>query len=178
MSRNTLIGFLLIGLILLFWPTYLDIVFPEDTPRSPQEKSVSKGTPSSPKKIQPPIIKKNNEEVLFNIETDLYSAVVSNKNGGSISSFIIRDHLKEGEEKIQLIDQENSNNLLVSFVNSYGEEVFLEDFWGTDTSLPTKISLTQEKGLHKISFYTTVGGSLAQKSLTFKNLKKYLQKMI
>ena len=168
MSRNTLIGFLLIGLILLFWPTYLDIVFPEDTPRSPQEKSVSKGAPSSPKKIQPPIIKKNNEEVLFNIETDLYSAVVSNKNGGSISSFIIRDHLKEGEEKIQLIDQENSNNLLVSFVNSYGEEVFLEDFWGTDTSLPTKISLTQEKGLHKISFYTTVGGSLAQKSLTFK----------
>ena len=168
MSRNTLIGFLLIGLILLFWPTYLDIVFPEDTPRSPQEKSVSKGAPSSPKKIQPPIIKKNNEEVLFNIETDLYSAVVSNKNGGSISSFIIRDHLKEGEEKIQLIDKENSNNLLVSFVNSYGEEVFLEDFWGTDTSLPTKISLTQEKDLHKISFYTTIGGSLAQKSLTFK----------
>ena len=168
MSRNTLIGFLLIGLILLFWPTYLDIVFPEDTPRSPQEKSVSKEVPSSPKKIQPPVIKKNNEEVLFNIETDLYSAVVSNKNGGSISSFIIRDHLKEGEEKIQLIDQENSNNLLVSFVNSYGEEVFLEDFWGTDTSLPTKISLTQEKDLHKISFYTTIEGSLAQKSLTFK----------
>ena len=129
MSRNTLIGFVLIGLILLFWPTYLDMVFPEKTPEKPQEKTAPKEVLVAPKETPfPAVIKKNNEEALFYIETDLYSAVISNKNGGSISSFVIRDHLKEGEEKIQLIDTKNLNNLLVSFINSSGEEVFLEDF--------------------------------------------------
>ena len=169
MSRNTLIGFVLIGLILLFWPTYLDMVFPEKTPENPQEKTAPKEVLVAPKETpSPAVIKKNNEEALFYIETDLYSAVISNKNGGSISSFVIRDHLKEGEEKIQLIDTKNLNNLLVSFINSSGEEVFLEDFWGFDRSLPTKISLTEEKGFHRLSFYVEVGGGLAQKSLTFK----------
>ena len=169
MSRNTLIGFVLIGLILLFWPTYLDMVFPEKTPENPQEKTAPKEVLVAPKETpSPAVIKKNNEEALFYIETDLYSAVISNKNGGSISSFVIRDHLKEGEEKIQLIDTENLNNLLVSFINSSGEEVFLEGFWGFDRSLPTKASLTEEKGFHKLSFYVEVGGGLAQKSLTFK----------
>ena len=169
MSRHTLIGFVLIGLILLFWPTYLDMVFPEKTPENPQEKTAPKEVLVAPKETpSPAVIKKNNEEALFYIETDLYSAVISNKNGGSISSFVIRDHLKEGEEKIQLIDTKNLNNLLVSFINSSGEEVFLEDFWGFDRSLPTKISLTEEKGFHRLSFYVEVGGGLAQKSLTFK----------
>ena len=169
MSRNTLIGFVLIGLILLFWPTYLDMVFPEKTPENPQEKTAPKEVLVAPKETpSPAVIKKNNEEALFYIETDLYSAVISNKNGGSISSFVIRDHLKEGEEKIQLIDTKNLNNLLVSFINSSGEEVFLEDFWGFDRSLPTKTSLTEEKGFHRLSFYVEVGGGLAQKSLTFK----------
>ena len=29
MNQKTLIGFILIGAILLFWPTYLDIISPE-----------------------------------------------------------------------------------------------------------------------------------------------------
>ena len=169
MSRNTLIGFILIGLILLFYPKYVELISPQKPLETPQEKTAPKEVLVAPKEIlSPAAITENNEESLFYIETDLYSAVISNKNGGSISSFVIRDHLKEGEEKIQLIDTENLNNLLVSFINSSGEEVFLEGFWGFDKSLPTKASLTEEKGFHKLSFYVEVGGGLAQKSLTFK----------
>jgi len=183
MSRNTLIGFVLIGLILLFWPTYLDIVFPEkDTPKTPQKEALSKSAePTDPAKEKEFLIaeegvssqeifnKKNNEESLFYIETSLFSAVISNKNGGSISSFVIRDHLKADEEEIQLIDEKNNNNLLISFLNRYGERVFLEDFWSVDSATPTKVSLVKEGEFQKLSFYKNVGGYLAKKSLTFKN---------
>ena len=103
------------------------------------------------------------EETFFEIETSLYSAVVSNKNGGSISSFVVRDHLKDGEDKIQLIDTINQNNLLVSFINDSGEEVFLEDFWSFASSLPKKVSLVQDDDFQKLSFYIEVGGASSQK---------------
>ena len=180
MSRNTLIGFVLIGLVLLFWPTYLDIVFPEEKTTPPQEEVLPAKT-SSPlqkkplKKVSPENINREAavssefEEAFFEIETSLYSAVVSNKNGGSISSFVVRDHLKDGEDKIQLIDTINQNNLLVSFINDSGEEIFLEDFWSFASSLPKKVSLVQDDDFQKLSFYIEVGGALAKKSLTFKN---------
>ena len=37
MDRKTLIGFLLIGLILLLWPTYLELL----SPSKPQEKATN-----------------------------------------------------------------------------------------------------------------------------------------
>ena len=41
MNRKTLIGLILIGAILLLWPTYLDVVFPEESPPvSPEKKLV------------------------------------------------------------------------------------------------------------------------------------------
>ena len=56
MSRNTLIGFVLIGLILLFWPTYLDMVFPEKTPENPQEKTAPKEVLVAPKATPSPAV--------------------------------------------------------------------------------------------------------------------------
>ena len=110
MSRNTLIGFVLIGLVLLFWPTYLDIVFPEEKTTPPQEEVLPTKT-SSPLQKKPlkkvsseninreAAVSSELEETFFEIEPSLYSAVISNKNGGSISSFVVRDHLKDGEDK-------------------------------------------------------------------------------
>ena len=113
MNRNTLIGFILIGFVLLFWPTYLDFVFPEKDTEAQQEKVLSKTErPSQQKKSSPLVVPDNikaealkeggdaiNEEEFFYIDTSLFSAVISNKNGGSISSFIIRDHLKADEKE-------------------------------------------------------------------------------
>ena len=39
MDRKTLIGLILIGAILLLWPTYLDVVFPEENPPVVTEKN-------------------------------------------------------------------------------------------------------------------------------------------
>ena len=104
MDRNTLIGFILIGIILLLYPSYRNIISPEEKVIPPQEE-VLPAKASSPsqkkplKKVSPENINREAavsselEETFFEIETSLYSAVVSNKNGGSISSFIVRDHL-------------------------------------------------------------------------------------
>ena len=39
MDQKTLIGFILIGAILLFWPTYLDIISPEKEGEEPSQIS-------------------------------------------------------------------------------------------------------------------------------------------
>ena len=132
MNRKTLIGLILIGAILLLWPTYLDVVFPEELPPvSPEKKLVisskeKEGPVVSTEKTLPPDTQKG--ESFVKIQTPFFSAVVSNKNGGSISSFSIKRHLKEGEKQIQLVDDQNKENLLVSYINLSGEEVFLDGF--------------------------------------------------
>jgi len=128
MDQKTLIGFILIGAILLFWPTYLDFISPE--PREKGVDSVVENT--TPKAIQNTPITPNAQtlnsskslETIYTVETPLFTAGVSNKNGGSLTSFLVTKHLKEGESSLDLIDGVNKNNLLVSYINQSGEEVF------------------------------------------------------
>ena len=169
MNRKTLIGLILIGAILLLWPTYLDVVFPEENPPvSPEKKLVvsskEKETPViSTEKILPPETQK--EEGFVKIQTPLFSAIVSNKNGGSISSFSIKKHLKEGEKEIQLVDDQNKENLLVSYINLSGEEVFLDGFWSF--SQKENLVLDEKNQVAKLSFYTSTPDGVIEKSLLF-----------
>ena len=169
MNRKTLIGLILVGAILLLWPTYLDIVFPEENPPvSPEKKLVvsskEKETPViSTEKILPPETQK--EEGFVKIQTPLFSAIVSNKNGGSISSFSIKKHLKEGEKEIQLVDSQNKENLLVSYINLSGEEVFLDGFWSF--SQKENLILDEKNQVAKLSFYTSTPDGVVEKSLLF-----------
>jgi YidC/Oxa1 family membrane protein insertase len=169
MNRKTLIGLILVGAILLLWPTYLDIVFPEENPPvSPEKKLVvsskEKETPViSTEKILPPETQK--EEGFVKIQTPLFSAIVSNKNGGAISSFSIKKHLKEGEKEIQLVDSQNKENLLVSYINLSGEEVFLDGFWSF--SQKENLVLDEKNQVAKLSFYTSTPDGVVEKSLLF-----------
>ena len=112
MDRKTLIGLILIGAILLLWPTYLDIVFPEENSPVVTEKNPvvlsqkEKGATVSSYIEKEGASAIEEKEVFIKIQTPLFSTVVSNKNGGSVSSFIIKKHLKEGEKEIQLVDDQ------------------------------------------------------------------------
>ena len=176
MNRKTLIGLILIGAILLLWPTYLDVVFPEESPPvSPEKKLVvsskEKETPvvSSSKEKEvlssPVPTQMQEKEILIKIQTPLFSTVVSNKNGGSISSFVIKKHLKEGEEQIQLVDDYNKESLLVSYINLSGEEVFLDGLWSF--SQQENFVLDEKNPAAKLSFYTEISGEVVEKSLLF-----------
>jgi len=161
---------------LLLWPTYLDVVFPEESPPvSPEKKLVV-----SSKEKEAPVVSSSKEkevlsspvptqmqekEILIKIQTPLFSTIVSNKNGGSISSFVIKKHLKEGEEQIQLVDDYNKESLLVSYINLSGEEVFLDGFWSF--SQQENFVLDEKNPAAKLSFYTEISGEVVEKSLLF-----------
>ena len=176
MNRKTLIGLILIGAILLLWPTYLDVVFPEESPPvspekklvvSSKEKEVPVVSSSKEKEVlsSPVPTQMQEKEILIKIQTPLFSTVVSNKNGGSISSFVIKKHLKEGEEQIQLVDDYNKESLLVSYINLSGEEVFLDGFWSF--SQQENFVLDEKNPAAKLSFYTEISGEVVEKSLLF-----------
>jgi len=168
MDRKTLIGLILIGAILLLWPTYLDVVFPEEslpvvTEKEPTALSKEPVAVSSVEKEKPSVVEE--KEVLFEIKTPLFSTTISNKNGGSISSFVIKKHLKEGEKQIQLVDDYNKENLLVSYINLSGEEVFLDGFWSF--SQQKSFVLDEKNPVAKLSFYTSASGKVVEKKLLF-----------
>ena len=173
MNRQTLIGLVLIGAILLFYPTYVDLVFPEESPPVVPEKesvvsSKEKERPSISSLPEKKISSSPEEkEFLTRIQTPLFSAVVSNKNGGSIVSFIIKKHLKEGEEQIQLVDDYNKENLLVSYTNFSGDPVSLDGFWNGSFVQQESFVLGEENPTAKLSFYTETSGEVVEKSLLF-----------
>ena len=175
MDQKTLIGFILIGAILLFWPTYLDFISPE-----PQEKEVvSVVENTTPKAVQnTPItsdaqVLKSSEflEKIYTVETPLFTADISNKNGGSLNSFLVTKHLKEDENSLDLIDGVNKNNLLVSYINQSGEEVFLDGFWSESKSWfvegKSSAVLSEENPTETLSYVLQIGEGFVQKDLTF-----------
>ena len=174
MDQKTLIGFILIGAILLFWPTYLDFISPEPQETesvSPVENAFQE-TEKSPAAsyVSPP----ESSELLkrvYTVETPLFTAGISNKNGGSLSSFLVTKHLKDGEGFLDLIDEENKNNLLVSYINQSGEEVFLDDFWSESKPWfvdgKNSVILNEDNPTETLSYVLQVGEGFVQKDLTF-----------
>jgi len=171
MNQKTLIGFILIGAILLFWPTYLEMISPEGGQKTPEEllKKENENIAFSNKKTVAPskesfsVLEKNIE-----IETPLFVVNLTNKNGGSFSSFLVKKHLKKDEKDLDLIDKENSNNLLVSYISQSGEEVFLDGFWFLRGDLGSdKIILNKDNPTITLSYFLSDGEKNIQKDLTF-----------
>ena len=134
MDRKTLTGFILIGAILLLWPSYLELISPSEkskedvvTPDTSLVEKYSEQTLDDPVKtvLESPVVK----EQTFIIKGKNYIAEVSNVGGGSIVSYALTKHLKKSESSLNLIDGYNSNNLVVSFVNQSGEIISLDKSW-------------------------------------------------
>ena len=134
MDRKTLTGFILIGAILLLWPSYLELISPSEkskkdvvTPDTSLVEKYSEQTLDDPVKtiLESPVVK----EQTFIIKGKKYIAEVSNVGGGSIVSYALTKHLKKSEDALNMIDAYNSNNLVVSFVNQSGEVVSLDKNW-------------------------------------------------
>lgn len=169
MDRKTLIGFLLIGLILLLWPTYLELL----SPSKPQEKAtnetvvvediIEKHSGESAKKDVSPNV--NIEVVETTVNGGLYSAKVSSLGGGSIVSFDIKDHLKKSESSLNLVDRSNEENLVISFIDQSGDVVVLDKGWVY--SGPEKHTLSEENPSTSLLYQKTVLGKRITKKLIF-----------
>ena len=141
MDRNTITALLLITLVLIVTPYYMKLVSPGV---DPVEETFDGGVETT----QQPVVYREYEntsnqdgdsdlviqgettvENLVKIENDLYIATISSKNGGSITSFEIKDHLKSDSSFVNLSSNNNKNNLLISFKDFNGELVNINSGW-------------------------------------------------
>ena len=125
MDRNTLLAFLLISVVLIFTPKYMDFV----SPPSQVEEVVVLGDPTESKDVvsnkpegkrffptEEGERKETKPNILFTetvtkIENNLYQATVSSLNGGTFTSFIIKNYLKPDSLPVDLLSGLKNENL-------------------------------------------------------------------
>lgn len=167
MNQKTLTGFLLIGAILLLWPSYNSLINPTKDIRSEEvvQNSNTKDlveTTNSPLFVEETEI----EEQLVDIKNNLYTTVISSENGGSIVSFKLNRHLKKNESSLELIDRHNNNNLYVSYFNVDGEEVLLGGNWVLQNK-QQDFTLDEQTPSVSLVFLKELDSGVISKTLTF-----------
>ena len=170
MDRKTLTGFILIGAILLLWPSYLELISPSEkdkedlvVPDSSLVEKYSETKPESPtaSTVENLEVEKQN----YTVGGKNYVAEISNTGGGSIVSFRLSKHLKKSEDSLNLIDDYNTKNLVVSFVNQSGEVVSLDKNWKLVSGRSVELSDVEPKA--SFIFATEHLGRPVTKELVF-----------
>ncbi|NOZ03375.1 MAG: membrane protein insertase YidC [FCB group bacterium] len=180
MDRNTVLAFFLIALILIATPFYMNKVTPPPPKREITADSVATEPSRNKVKSAEPVEAQNYEPIIssrsvpvadslmitmITVNTDLYTAVVSSKNGGSLISFQLNRYTMNDTEAVELITPRNSNNLLVSTLSIDGDPLVLDNNWQI-ASPPTEINVFRKP--QSLTFSTTVfGGKEITKTLTF-----------
>ena len=174
MDRNTLVAFLLIGLILIFYPVYIQTVSPNQ--KNTTNKHVEKGetrrghtdTWAQQKENKKTNIKFTQaplpDEKILTIKTNLYTAKLSNIGGGSFVSFKLKNYFLKNDSIVNLIDSKNKRNLYIRYFSVSGEPTELNNPWNVAT--PNKnIDVNYES--KEVRFYQEINGRRVEKSLTF-----------
>ena len=167
MNQKTLTGFLLIGAILLLWPSYNSLINPTKDIR-PEEVVQNTNTKDLVETTNSPLFVEETEieEQLVDIKNNLYTAVISSENGGSIVSFKLNRHLKKNESSLELIDRHNNNNLYVSYFNVDGEEVLLGGNWVLQNK-QQDFTLDEQTPSVSLVFLKELDSGVISKTLTF-----------
>lgn len=183
MDRKTLLAFLLIAIVLILMPYYMKIVAPpaEDVATNDSTRGISPQNEAR-NTLQEPILKSTQNaavyqndgisnsnlqsasEKTFNIENSLYSAIISNKNGGSIISFVLKNYKTSDSASVQLVDNLNRNNLLFSAMSVEGIPLNLNNYWTADAGTRDFFVDTLPVSLR---FSTLVDGKNIYKTITF-----------
>ena len=127
-------------------PSAIDI---NDTPKPRSEPSPSKDS---------------SEDKIFNIKNNLYDLKLSNKNGGSVVSYELYNFSDHSGQLVNLIDEVNSDNLLIGFISTDGDKALLNNNWSI---LNPGSILTIDRGQKSVTFSTSYQGQSIKKVFTF-----------
>ena len=170
MDRKTLLAFVLIAIVLIFTPWYMDLVAPSralsDLPVD-SDKFVSDEVLSSSKPDPLPADKKQQNNVATKtivVENSFYRVALSNKNGGSFSSFELLQYDKFDSTHVNLIDELNRDNMALGFVSLDGDPVLLSDNWDSTNPRDFVSASTRQQ---TVVFQTFFNGNRIQKKYTF-----------
>ena len=169
MDRQSLLAFLLIGVIIVFYPWYMNLVSPIDVSNPDEyvaEQNVEADILEPPKQQEPRFVEKNNLSPLqtVNIKNNLYELTISNKNGGSLLSHSLYNYNDHNGKPVNLIDELNTDNLILGFVSIDGDKVYLDHNWST---LTTSRKISVDRGQKSLTFSTKYQGQAIKKTFTF-----------
>ena len=154
MDRNTLLAFLLISVVLILTPRYLELINPPQEDRSPKKDKQSAATETIYDIEPQPDKNILNEEKMFlpqnfspekttKVETSLYIATVSSIAGGSIKEFFIKEHKTADSNLVNLINPEGAFGPMVEAKDLDGNPLNLSTPWLLDSYEPTR-ALTED----------------------------------
>jgi YidC/Oxa1 family membrane protein insertase len=171
MDRKTLLAFALIAVVLILTPWYMDFVSPvqktvavRDINSDKSQNKPSNSAPAEMKAVVRPSPASSVETQSFVVSNGLYTATVSNKNGGSFSKFIFEKYSKYDSSNVNIIDHYNSNNLLLDFVSLDGDKVSLDGNWDVVGSYFNVDAVSKQKS---VTFKTVYNNYIIKKRLTF-----------
>ena len=171
MDKKTLFAFLIIAVIILLTPAYYNIISPAvepvgaDSVAATAYKATSVQTPYAPpsdKGVLPVVQPLFNEET-YSVNTDLYSATISSTNGGSLISFTLNNYSYLNNGPVQLINDRNQQNLLLSFSGFDGERVELSGPWEPVNNMSPGFISSE----YSLRFKKSLGNNWVYKTLTF-----------
>ena len=168
MDRQTLLAFLLIGFIIVLYPWYMSIVSPPElnmVPPSTQPKELVNEN-ITPEKIKS--VATNRLDTIpvksISVSTNLYDLTISNKNGGAFTNFNLYKYQDHNDNLVNLIDNDNSNNMVIGFVSIDGDKIFLDKNWSIVDNIN---SLSVERGQKSLTFKTNFSNQTITKKYTF-----------
>ena len=149
----------------------MDLVSPVQKPAAVREvspnKSQTKSSASAPLEtknilMSSPVSSVESQE--FVVSNGLYTATISNKNGGSFSKFVFDKYSKHDSSNVNIIDNYNSNNLLLVFVSLDGDSVSLDNSWDV---VGTYYNVDANSKQKSVTFKTVYNNFVIKKRLTF-----------
>ena len=171
MDRNTITALLLITVVLVLTPYYIDLVSPSSPEQElydqdPQNDELGEQSEvSSIIYTHTPTLEINKDpqdEKIIKIDTDLYEAKISSVGGGSIISYKIKEHLSPDSSFVNLISKQNKENLMVRFKNMDGEDIVLGGAWVQENKLDSAYITDPQT----ITYTKTLGANLVTKTIT------------
>jgi YidC/Oxa1 family membrane protein insertase len=178
MDKKTVAAFFLIALILMVMPYYYEFLglAPSNSENIKEPKTIenpyfpeNEGFSKSPQYDSIPQNSFSSEldEFIIFVETPIYIASISSRNGGSITSFLLKDYLLNDTSFVNLVDTDlNDDNLLLKFTDFNGSQTSLSEFWFIESSYNNKDTISIDSPF-KLSFSSSIMGQQARKSLTF-----------
>ena len=175
MDRKTLLAFVLIALVLILTPWYMELVTPgySEAPSDAlyqAEETITNKNPSQVRRrdeqqrVSPPNSSRKASSKNIVIKNNYYTAILNNMNGGSFVSFELNKYMRYDSTAVNLIDELNKNNLLLSFVSLDGEMVALSQAWSIVNEAP---ALDARQSQKSVLLQTGFGGNIIQKRFTF-----------
>jgi len=182
MDKKSILGFVFVFLIILAMPYYFKMINP-DQPTEPttvnrQQTTILK-TDSSLQKTaaqqRKPIVKPQEKEILYTIDTELYKIILSNRGGGTLSSFVLKNYkmIKNGDTTlVDLIKNSEVKSLFIRYISVDGDSVelnqpFLLETPLIGTSSKNLLKLGHGDSLSLSFILKSASGTLAKKTFIF-----------